>query len=200
MCGNRRLSYGNLDARCRAVPARYRLMFDMFGICSGFLFGMSSGSVRDGSGWSSDRPVTSPCYDYGFACRVPIVQRPRTRPFQGQNTGSNPVGDATSFCGLSAAVKCLNARAVMAARTNCFPSNATPSGKNSCCSLLLIQRRLYPQIRRPRQNALCERQDALYVEFFDFDSVSVDLCERELLTQLGALPLVGVQNFRSPQQ
>ena len=27
--------------------------------------------------------------------RVPIVQRPRTWPFQGQNTGSNPVGDAT---------------------------------------------------------------------------------------------------------
>ena len=25
---------------------------------------------------------------------VPIVQRPRTWPFQGQNTGSNPVGDA----------------------------------------------------------------------------------------------------------
>ena len=33
-----------------------------------------------------------------YACRctprVPIVQRPRTWPFQGQNTGSNPVGDA----------------------------------------------------------------------------------------------------------
>src|SRR5438094_207196 len=28
---------------------------------------------------------------------VPIVQRPRTWPFQGQNMGSNPVGDAT-FC------------------------------------------------------------------------------------------------------
>src|SRR5438067_1842074 len=28
------------------------------------------------------------------ALRVPIVQRPRTWPFQGQNTGSNPVGDA----------------------------------------------------------------------------------------------------------
>ena len=27
---------------------------------------------------------------------VPIVQRPRTWPFQGQNTGSNPVGDATT--------------------------------------------------------------------------------------------------------
>src|SRR5437762_5815249 len=28
---------------------------------------------------------------------VPIVQRPRTWPFQGQNTGSNPVGDANRF-------------------------------------------------------------------------------------------------------
>ncbi len=26
--------------------------------------------------------------------RVPVVQRPRTPPFQGENTGSNPVGDA----------------------------------------------------------------------------------------------------------
>ena len=26
--------------------------------------------------------------------KVPIVQRPRTQPFQGCNTGSNPVGDA----------------------------------------------------------------------------------------------------------
>src|SRR5581483_11212863 len=30
--------------------------------------------------------------------RVPIVQRPRTWPFQGQNTGSNPVGDVTISC------------------------------------------------------------------------------------------------------
>ena len=29
----------------------------------------------------------------GALLRVPIVQRPRTWPFQGQNTGSNPVGD-----------------------------------------------------------------------------------------------------------
>ena len=27
---------------------------------------------------------------------VPVVQRPRTPPFQGENTGSNPVGDAKS--------------------------------------------------------------------------------------------------------
>ena len=42
------------------------------------------------------------CYDQVFrqcagahSTNVPIVQRPRTWPFQGQNTGSNPVGDAT---------------------------------------------------------------------------------------------------------
>src|SRR5439155_26742217 len=36
-------------------------------------------------------------YDFLLSARpsVPIVQRPRTWPFQGQNTGSNPVGDAT---------------------------------------------------------------------------------------------------------
>ena len=28
---------------------------------------------------------------------VPIVQRPRTRPFQGQDPGSNPGGDANHF-------------------------------------------------------------------------------------------------------
>ena len=42
------------------------------------------------------------CYHLVFrwldrsALYVPIVQRPRTWPFQGQNTGSNPVGDATA--------------------------------------------------------------------------------------------------------
>src|SRR6185436_13521787 len=32
-------------------------------------------------------------YDRESYSNVPIVQRPRTWPFQGQNTGSNPVGD-----------------------------------------------------------------------------------------------------------
>ena len=36
-----------------------------------------------------------------YALPVPIVQRPRTWPFQGQNTGSNPVGDATTCIGAS---------------------------------------------------------------------------------------------------
>jgi hypothetical protein len=29
-----------------------------------------------------------------LAHRVPVVQRPRTPPFHGDDTGSNPVGDA----------------------------------------------------------------------------------------------------------
>jgi hypothetical protein len=36
------------------------------------------------------------CYNLKFLSSVPIVQRPRTWPFQGQNTGSNPVGDVTN--------------------------------------------------------------------------------------------------------
>ena len=52
---------------------------------------------------------------------------------------------------------------------------------------------LDPQVRRPRQNALCEGQDAFYVEFIEFDGVSVDLCEREVLAQPVSLPLVRVE-------
>jgi hypothetical protein len=33
--------------------------------------------------------------------QVPVVQWPRTPPFHGGNTGSNPVGDAKSFQALS---------------------------------------------------------------------------------------------------
>ena len=45
---------------------------------------------------SSGVPGTRPELLYALP-RVPIVQRPRTWPFQGQNTGSNPVGDAKLF-------------------------------------------------------------------------------------------------------
>ena len=38
-----------------------------------------------------------------------------------------------------------------------------------------------------------ERQDAFYVEFFEFDGMSVDLRERELLAQPVSLPLVRLQ-------
>ena len=54
--------------------------------------------------------------------QVPIVQRPRTWPFQGQNTGSNPVGDATLDSALSSGSKYLKSGAVTAVRLNRFPS------------------------------------------------------------------------------
>jgi hypothetical protein len=44
---------------------------------------------------SSPRLARSPTADAG-ARQAPIVQRPRTLPFQGGNTGSNPVGGTTS--------------------------------------------------------------------------------------------------------
>ena len=59
--------------------------------------------------------------------------------------------------------------------------------------LLLIQRSLNPQVRRPRQNTFCEGEDALYVELIELHGVSVDLRERELLAQPVALPLVRVE-------
>src|SRR5262245_40397644 len=39
------------------------------------------------------RPISA-WYESRFLRPVPIVQRPRTWPFQGQNSGSNPDGDA----------------------------------------------------------------------------------------------------------
>jgi hypothetical protein len=40
-----------------------------------------------------------------------------------------------------------------------------------------------PQVRGARQNAFCEGQDALYVEFFELAGVTLDPNERELLAQ-----------------
>src|SRR3954469_17438026 len=45
---------------------------------------------------------------------VPIVQRPRTWPFQGQNTGSNPVGDAIPDSAVEDSFNCMNAKQVTA--------------------------------------------------------------------------------------
>jgi hypothetical protein len=56
-------------------------------------------AVIDGATATTD--PRGACYHLVFrwldrsALYVPIVQRPRTWPFQGQNTGSNPVGDAS---------------------------------------------------------------------------------------------------------
>jgi hypothetical protein len=50
-------------------------------------------------------------------------------------------------------------------------------------ALLVVQRRLDPQIRGARQDAFCERQDALDVEFVHLLGVLVDLRERQFLAQ-----------------
>ena len=57
----------------------------------------------------------------------------------------------------------------------------------------MIQRRLHPKVRGARQNAFCERQDALYVEFFHRFGVVVDLGERQFLAQFVALPFIARQ-------
>ena len=46
-------------------------------------------------------------------------------------------------------------------------------------ALLLIEGGLHPAGARPSVNPLCERQDALYVDFFELGGVSVDLREHE---------------------
>ncbi len=40
--------------------------------------------------------------------------------------------------------------------------------------LPLFERRLHPEVGGARQNAFCERQDALYVEFIELAGVTVD--------------------------
>ena len=54
-----------------------------------------------------------------------------------------------------------------------------------------------PEVRRARQNALCEGQDAFYVHFFELGGVPVHLHERELLAQLVAMPVVPLDVDRS---
>jgi hypothetical protein len=56
--------------------------------------------------------------------------------------------------------------------------------------LLVVKRRLDPQVRGTRKNAFREGQDALYVEFVDGLGVVVDLGERQLLAEPVALPFV----------
>ena len=57
-------------------------------------------------------------------------------------------------------------------------------------SLLVVERSLDPQIGGARQNAFCERQDALYVEFIDGFGVMLDLGERQFFAQLVTLAAV----------
>jgi hypothetical protein len=50
-------------------------------------------------------------------------------------TGSIPVWSTTFSLGPSMGLEYLKAEDVTAVRSNRFPWNATPSGKNNCCSL-----------------------------------------------------------------
>jgi len=57
--------------------------------------------------------------------------------------------------------------------------------------LLVVERRLHSLVGCARQDPLCERQNALHVEFLDSICVVVDLGQRQLLAPLVALPRVG---------
>ena len=63
--------------------------------------------------------------------------------------------------------------------------------------LPLLERRLHPQVGGARQNAFCERQDALYVEFIELAGVTVDPGERELLAQFLGVAVVGLDVDRT---
>ena len=81
------------------VPAVRQLFIDRFGMPK-ITGGQELTSVATGSGASRRGGMAgislevAAWYDFRFLPPVPIVQRPRTWPFQGQNPGSNPGGDA----------------------------------------------------------------------------------------------------------
>ena len=54
-----------------------------------------------------------------------------------------------------------------------------------------------PQVGGARQDAFCERQDALYVEFFELAGMTVDPCERELLAKFLGVAVVRVDVDRA---
>ena len=62
-------------------------------------------------------------------------------------------------------------------------------------SLLVVERGLHPQVGGAWQDAFCERQDALYVEFVDGLGVMVDL--RKASTPRGACRVDGCRCPRS---
>ena len=63
--------------------------------------------------------------------------------------------------------------------------------------LALLERRLHPQVCGARQNAFCERQNALYIEFIELPRVTVNPDERELLAQFLRVAVVGVDVDRA---
>jgi hypothetical protein len=66
--------------------------------------------------------------------------------------------------------------------------------------LPLFERCLHPQLGGARQNAFCERQDALYVEFIELAGVTVYPGERELLAQFLGVAVVRVDVDRPFEQ
>src|SRR6266496_3351795 len=79
---------------------------------------------------------------------VPIVQRPRTWPFQGQNAGSNPAGDAKLFSAGSTEVKVLERRSAYAGSNKPFSVERNSFRKKQLLQALpLIERRLDLQQR-----------------------------------------------------
>jgi hypothetical protein len=81
--------------------------------------------------------------------------------------GSIPSWLTKPSSALSQGAKYLKNGAVAAVRLNRFPSNAKPSGKNSCWSSGFWFSDAYTHRSEHAANALCERQDAFYIEFFD---------------------------------
>ena len=87
-------------------------------------------------------------------------------------TGSIPVWSTNLSFPASDRPQVAEGRCGYAVPTKPFPSNAIPSGKNSCwnrcrCSSDACTQ----QVGGARQNAFCERQDALYVEFIELAGV-----------------------------
>jgi hypothetical protein len=94
-------------------------------------------------------------------------------------------------------ISCLDSSQVAESSCGCAGSNKAISverdsvGKEQLLEpLSLIERRLNPQIGGARQNAFCEGQDALHVEFFELAGVAVDASERELLAQFLGVAVV----------
>jgi hypothetical protein len=56
---------------------------------------------------------------------------------------------------------------------------------------------VHPQVRGPRQDTLCERQDALDVDLFELRGVTVDLRQRLLLAQPVFLTVVRIDVDRA---
>ena len=105
-----------------------------------------------------------------IALRVPIVQRPRTWPFQGQNTGSNPVGDATAVANSSRITRsnAISRRAASRRRVRavaCTGVNRSRGPRSSfrrCCRPVpTFAREQLAPVRRARPQVAARTSDAI---------------------------------------